>query len=182
MLQRLQNELIMSDIQAPYQPRKRTKPRACVARQSLCHVRGVLSATSEDGPAIPCILELRLRHGCTEQRCASSQPRNTAAKQGHSLVGARARGPRLLVAAQDVAYERRARERLVDLHRGAARVREQLPHALALQRLHEDVGAFPRLAAVPVDPLFPPCRAPAASGLVHPTLGPHCCSKLSAAM
>jgi len=82
--------------------------------------------------------------------------------------------PHLLVAAQDVAYERRAREGLVDLHRGASRVRKQLPHALALQRLHQNVGAFPRLAAVPVDPLFPPCCAPAASELVHPNLNPHC--------
>ena len=47
--------------------------------------------------------------------------------------------------AEDVANGFGARERLVDLYRSAARVREQEVHAFALERLDEDVAALPRL-------------------------------------
>jgi len=52
----------------------------------------------------------------------------------------------LLMAREHVANGRGARERLVDLHRRAARVGEDGGDALALQRLHEDVGTLARLA------------------------------------
>jgi hypothetical protein len=139
-----------------------------MSQQSLCHVVRSQPHLNPRATA-SCMNESHLCHGCIEQRCASSQPHKLLQCKDTGFLGARAL-PHLLVAAQDVAYERRAREGLVDLHRGAPRVRKQLPHALALQRLHEDVGAFPRLAAVPIDPLFPPCPASAASGLVHPKL------------
>ena len=51
----------------------------------------------------------------------------------------------LLVAREDVADGGGARERLVDLHRRAAGVGEDVRHALPLQRLHEDVRALARL-------------------------------------
>ena len=54
-------------------------------------------------------------------------------------------GAALLVAREDVADGGGARERLVDLHRRAAGVGEDVRHALPLQRLHEDVRALARL-------------------------------------
>lgn len=50
----------------------------------------------------------------------------------------------LLVPAQDVAHSGRAGQRLVDLERGPPGVAERDGHALALQGLHEDVGALAR--------------------------------------
>lgn len=48
----------------------------------------------------------------------------------------------LLVAGEDVLDDVGAGEGLVDLHGGAARVSEDVGDALALQGLHEDIGAF----------------------------------------
>ena len=55
-------------------------------------------------------------------------------------------GAALLVAREDVADHGGARQRLVDLHRRAAGIGEDGGHALALERLDEDVGALAGLA------------------------------------
>ncbi|BAS88948.1 Os04g0389175 [Oryza sativa Japonica Group] len=55
----------------------------------------------------------------------------------------------LLVAEQVVADGRRPRQRLVDLHRRAARVPEHVADAAPPQRLHEDVRALPPLRRPP---------------------------------
>ena len=60
---------------------------------------------------------------------------------------AQSAAPRLLVAAEDVLHGVAARQSLVDLHGGAAGVGKQGLHALALQRLDQDVAAAGRTGA-----------------------------------
>jgi len=65
-----------------------------------------------------------------------------AGEAGGSRVALSGEHTALLVAREHVADGGGTRERLVDLHRRSTRVRENILDALALKRLHEDVGAL----------------------------------------
>jgi hypothetical protein len=106
-------------------------------------------------------VEERVREPGHEVRRAGAGRRDADAHFARALgVPLRGEHLALLVAAQDVSDPRGGfRERLVYLHRRAAGVGEHAVHALALERLHENIRALPRL--VLAEPrLEVPDRAP----------------------
>lgn len=103
------------------------------------HAAGDLAGDGDEGDAVEeCIGETADEVGGAGAGGGDAD----AGEAGGARVALGGEDAALLVAGEDVADNAGARERLVDLHRRATGVGEDVPHPLALQGLNEDVGAL----------------------------------------